>query len=157
DRPLPFVAPDASVSSVSDEHGRAVPFQVLEVEDGLAQLSSRFEPPWPVRVRRRRLAVWANDVPGGGYAGFAAALTTAPAPQPAPHPSDPVRAGDRWMENALVRVEAADDGTFLVRDKRTGVVYRRCGEIEHAGDVGDAFTHQPPRNDLRLTGEKARP
>jgi 2-O-(6-phospho-alpha-D-mannosyl)-D-glycerate hydrolase len=131
---------------------------VLAVEEGVAQLSSRFEPPWPVRVRRLRLAIWAGDVPGGGYAGFEAVLGGAPPLVPAPaSPPDPVRAGERWMENALVRVEAADDGTFLVRDKRTGVVYRRCGELEDTGDVGDAFTHQPPRADLRVTGAQARP
>jgi hypothetical protein len=31
------------------------------------------------------------------------------------------------------------------------------GEIEDTGDVGDAFTHCPPSDDLRVTGAQARP
>jgi hypothetical protein len=133
-----------------------VPFQVLAVEEGLAHLASRYEPPWPVRVRRLRLAVWAGDVPGAGYTAFDVAFAEG-APPATPAPPEPVTAGERWMENARLRVEAADDGTFLVRDKRTGVVYRRCGEIEDEGDVGDAFTHEPPARGLRVTSAQARP
>jgi alpha-mannosidase len=156
DRPMPFVTRAMRVSSVTDDDGRAVPFQVLATDEDLAHLTSRYEPPWPVRVRRIRLALWAADVPGTGYTSFAAALAEA-AVDPPPAPPEPVTAGERWMENALLRVEAADDGTLLVRDKRTGLVYRRCGEVEDTGDVGDAFAHEAPAADRRVTGAQARP
>ena len=156
DRPMPFVTRATGVVALADDEGRAVPFQVLAADEALAHLSSRFEPPWPVRVRRIRLAIWAADVPGAGYTSFEAALAEETAAPP-PTPPSAVTSGERWIENALLRVEAADDGTVLVRDKRTGVIYRRCGEVEDTGDVGDAFAHEAPASDVRVTGAQARP
>jgi alpha-mannosidase len=156
ERPLPFVGRDARVGAVTDPEGRPVPFQVLGEEEATVHLASRYERPWPVRVRRVQLAVWAAEVPGAGYVAFDVHLDAAASPLPA-RPPAPVTAGDRWIENPLLRVEAADDGTLLVRDKRTGVVYRRCGELEDTGDVGDAYNYCPPADDLRLTGAHARP
>ena len=50
DRSLPFVTRATTVLAVADDEGRPVPFQVLAAEEALAHLSSRFEPPWPVRA-----------------------------------------------------------------------------------------------------------
>jgi alpha-mannosidase len=131
-----------------------VPFQVLGAEEGLAHLSSRYDTPWPVRVRRLHLALWAEALPGCGYGAYDVHFGEAASPGP---PPDAAAAGERWIENARLRVEAAEDGTLVVRDKRTGVVYRRCGELEDTGDVGDAFQHRPPGRDLKVTGAQARP
>lgn len=157
DRPVPFVPATASLSAVTDPDGRPVPFQVLGTEKRLAHLSSRYETPWPVRARRVQIALWAADVPACGYAAFDVHFSEAGAAPFAPRPPAAVAAGDRWLENPLLRVDAADDGTLVVRDKTTGVVYRRCGELEDTGDVGDAYTYCPPPEDVRVTSAQARP
>jgi alpha-mannosidase len=156
ERPVPFVSRRAHVAAVTDPGGGAVPFQVLGTEETQAHLFSRYQTPWPVHVRRIQVAVWAAEVPGFGYATFDVHLSETAA-APGPRPPEAVTAGDRWIENPLLRVEVADDGTLMVRDKRTGVVYRRAGELEDTGDAGDAYTHCPPAEDARVTSAQARP
>ncbi|HVR72077.1 MAG TPA: glycosyl hydrolase-related protein [Vicinamibacteria bacterium] len=157
DQPMPLVSRSAAITAVTDGDGRPVSFQLLSVEEGLAHLTSRYETPWPVRVRRMHLALWAEEVPAGGYTSFDVHLSEAAATPFVPRPAGAVSAGDRWLENAWLRVDAGDDGTLVVRDKRTGMVYRRCGELEDTGDVGDAYAYCPPAEDLRVAGTQARP
>jgi mannosylglycerate hydrolase len=157
EQPMPLVSRTAAITAVTDAEGRPAPFQVLAVEEGLAHLSSRYDTPWAVRVRRIHLAIWAADVPAGGYTAFDLHLAEA-APTPlVSRPPAAVSAGERWLENASLRIDAGDDGTLVVRDKRSGVVYRRCGELEDTGDVGDAYTYCPPADDRRVGSAQARP
>jgi alpha-mannosidase len=157
DQPMPLVSRSATITAITDAEGRATAFQVLGVDEGLGHLSSRYETPWPVRVRRFHLALWAANVPPGGYTAFDVHLSDGGPPTLVPRPPDPVSAGDRWLENASLRIDAGDDGTLVVRDKRTGVVYRRCGELEDTGDVGDAYTYCAPADDRRVGSAHARP
>jgi alpha-mannosidase len=54
---------------------------------------------------------------------------------------DPVRAGERELDNGLVAVAVADDGTLDLGDLR-GV-----GRIVAGGDVGDSYNYAPPEAD----------
>jgi len=157
ERPLAFVGRSVGVAAVTDADGRPVAFQILDTEEALAHLTSRYETPWPVRVRRLRLALWANEVPACGYTVYDVHLSEAAASPFVPRPAAPVAGGERWLENPILRLDVADDGTLVVRDKRTGLVYRRCGELEDTGDVGDEYTHCPPAADVRVTSSHARP
>jgi 2-O-(6-phospho-alpha-D-mannosyl)-D-glycerate hydrolase len=154
DLPFVFYPQGETITSVSDAHGRPVPFQLLGVEQRVAYRASRFEPPWPIRVRRFHMALALDDVPSCGFA----ALDAVPGASTGFLPKEPpgVTAGERWMENAFLRVEANADGTLDVHDKRSGVRLRRCGELEDSGDVGDEYNHAPPARDRRVASAEAR-
>ena len=155
DRPARLVPRDARLTAVTDADGRRVAFQVLAEEDVLVHLTSRFEPPWPVRARRLQLAIWVPAVPACGYAACDLRLAVGEAAAAPPAPA-PVASGEDWMDNGLVRVAAGPDGTLEVRDLRRAAVYSRCGELEDAGDVGDEYTFSPPVSDRLVTSAEAR-
>ncbi len=113
---------------------------------------SRLETPWILRARRIRVA-WQGDVPACGYATFdlvieeAATVSDAPDDEVAADqgvPDSEITTGDRWAQNALVRIAINDDGTVDVLDRRTGTQYAQCGELQDDGDVGDEYTYSPP-------------
>ena len=55
-------------------------------------------------------------------------------------PSRPSSANSVGIENAFFRVEAnPDDGTLIVRDQRTSVLYRGWNRFEDEGDRGDLY------------------
>jgi alpha-mannosidase len=62
-----------------------------------------------------------------------------------------VRVEGHTAENALIRVTVNGDGTVDVEDKRSGVRYSRCGELEDVGDVGDEYNYSPPASDRPIT------
>jgi alpha-mannosidase len=84
--------------------------------------------------RRRLLAD--VPVPALGW------TTVTPVEAAAPAPEGPVRASERRLENGLVAVEAAEDGTLRVTGagrRLTGV-----GRLVDGGDAGDLYNYAPP-------------
>ncbi|MGW7483647.1 glycoside hydrolase family 38 N-terminal domain-containing protein [Nonomuraea muscovyensis] len=74
----------------------------------------------------------------------------------APRPADfraiiPVRADGQVLDNGLLRVEVAADGTLSLTGA-DGVTLTGAGRIVDGGDVGDTYNHVPPATD-RLVGE----
>jgi mannosylglycerate hydrolase len=113
---------------------------------------------WEVRVlapsRRRLLA--GVPVPPLGW--------TAAAPRPgrgAPAsgrvagtaPADPVTVGPGRLDNGLVSVEVAADGTLALA--AGGVVVAGVGRLVDGGDAGDLYNYAPPEADL-LVAEPGR-
>jgi alpha-mannosidase len=145
--------PSAELTAITDSEGRGVAFQVLGAEDRVIHLLSRFAPPWAVRARRLRIALWAKDVPSCGYAAFDAWLGGVRTPVPF---TTGVSAGESWLENDRVRVDVNADGTLEVDDRRAGVVLHRCGALLDAGDVGDEYDYCPPPEDRLVTSAEAR-
>jgi len=106
----------------------------------------------PFYARRVRVSVHAPDVPGLGYrqlilAPRLASVTEADSTDDA----SAVRAGPRWLENAHLRVEVADDGALTVVDKATGERYAGLNVYEDCGDVGDEYIFRAPAGDVPLT------
>ena len=58
----------------------------------------------------------------------------------------PVRAGPGRLENGLVSVEVAGDGTLRVRAGE--VVLEGVGRLVDGGDAGDLYNYAPPEHDL---------
>ncbi|MFG2000414.1 alpha-mannosidase [Spirillospora sp. NPDC048911] len=59
----------------------------------------------------------------------------------------PVRAeGDDVLDNGLLRVQIAGDGTFSVRSAE-GLVVEGLGRVMEGGDLGDTYNYAPPRLD----------
>jgi mannosylglycerate hydrolase len=120
---------------------------------------------WEVRVvapPRRRLQA-AVPVPALGWTAVAAspgrgALVPpvgggpgrgARVPPVAPGPPDPVVAGPGRLDNGLVSVEVAGDGTLRVRAGEVEVA--GVGRLVDGGDAGDLYNYAPPVQDLLVT------
>jgi len=115
------------------------------------------EASWEVRVvappRRRLLA--AVPVPALGWKAVAASPGRGTLPPPvtsawpgggAGRPADPVVAGPGRLDNGLVSVEVAGDGTLRVRAGE--VTLDGVGRLVDGGDAGDLYNYAPPTEDL---------
>jgi 2-O-(6-phospho-alpha-D-mannosyl)-D-glycerate hydrolase len=108
---------------------------------------------WEVRVlappRRQLLAAvpvpplgWTAAAPRPGRGDLVAPLRARP---DAAGLVDPVVAGPGRLDNGLVAVEVADDGTLEVRAGRT--VLGRVGRLVDGGDAGDLYNYAQPAID----------
>lgn len=152
DRPVVFWPKGNSISAVTGHDEQPVPFEILDEVDTTTFVLSRREPPWPLLVRRVRLA-WMGSLPPSGYGVFDCKLSPESAGPGQQHGA--LASTDRSAENEHIRLTVNDDGTVDVVDKRSGRSYRRCGELEDVGDVGDEYTYAPPARDQRITSADA--
>ncbi|HEX2373361.1 MAG TPA: alpha-mannosidase [Actinomycetota bacterium] len=116
---------------------------------------------WEVRVlappRRRLLA--AVPVPALGWTVATARPGRGRLPAPVAGPAgddrtaEPVVAGLGWLDNGLLSVVVAADGTLELR--AGGVVHAGVGRLVDGGDAGDLYNYAPPDDDL-LVGEPER-
>jgi alpha-mannosidase len=63
--------------------------------------------------------------------------------------ADPVTTGPGSLDNGLVRVEVAGDGTLRV--EAGGAVLEGVGRLVDRGDAGDLYNYAPPERDLLVT------
>ncbi|HVL66169.1 MAG TPA: glycosyl hydrolase-related protein [Vicinamibacterales bacterium] len=152
DAPVVFHPREATVTGVTLPDGTPVPFQRLEELEVISWVKSRYETPWALHARRIRFAA-EIDLPACGYT---AVDLLVGGNAPAAPATAPVAVAGRTIENGLLRVTVAEDGTAEVLDKRTGKTYARCGELLDEGDVGDEYNYSPPRNDTAVTGTALR-
>lgn len=89
--------------------------------------------------QRAEIGFVARDVPGYGYRVYRIEMGDA-APAAAV-------TGARTIENEFFRVEAADDGTLTVTDRRDGRVLRGLNRIVDGGDRGDEYNYCAPERD----------
>jgi mannosylglycerate hydrolase len=114
------------------------------------------EASWEVRVvapPRRRLQA-AVPVPALGWTAVAASpgrgALVAPVTRGRPGPDpDPVVARPGRLDNGLISVEVADDGTLRVRAGQVEVA--GVGRLVDGGDAGDLYNYAPPAQDLLVT------
>lgn len=144
DAPLSFFPRGSGIVSITDPGGAVIPFQEIRREARIEQWTSRIELPLAVQVERLHL-VCAVTLPPAGFLAFDAQVGARS------QPAAPPRASERTIENDLLRIEANDDGTLHVLDKRSGASYPNLLEIEDVGDVGDEYNFSPPANDSRQT------
>ncbi|WP_445525129.1 glycoside hydrolase family 38 N-terminal domain-containing protein [Streptomyces cyslabdanicus] len=123
-------------------------FDVAEVREALGA-------DWRERRLRVRIVtppgatvpVWAQ-VPPLGYAAVRPAAEGSPiSAEPPPHD---VRSDGRVLDNGLVRIEVAGDGTFGLRGP-DGTVTAGLGALVDGGDLGDTYNYAPPAADLLVT------
>jgi mannosylglycerate hydrolase len=64
----------------------------------------------------------------------------------------PLLTQNQSIENEFYRVEAnVQDGTLLVTDKRTNVIFSGLNRFIDGGDVGDLYTYCPPEQDTVIS------
>ncbi|SFJ38532.1 alpha-mannosidase [Streptosporangium canum] len=101
--------------------------------------------PWRVRTRAEPVVTVAAQVTVAPFG--RTVLTSVPASQPAPAPDSPgwARPAEGTLDNGLLRVTVAPDGTLsLFAD---GAEAHGVGRVVDGGDAGDTYNHAPPRPD----------
>jgi len=88
-----------------------------------------------------RVAFRAPAVPGLGVA------VLEPAERQRVAMETTVRAGPRSLDNGLLALTVARDGTVTLADRRTGLLYPSLLRLESAGDAGDTYTWAPRARD----------
>ncbi len=68
-------------------------------------------------------------------------------------PESSLKVNGLQVENDLIGVTIATNGTFTVTDKATGKSYANLGLIEDTGDSGDEYNYSYPDVDRRYTSE----
>jgi hypothetical protein len=134
---LESVETDATLWEVErDEDGELLAPGARAELDALAMSAA---PGARVRVRMRsaptqKIVAHVTDVPGYGW------QVWAPAPLSVPK----VTVASNTLDNGLVRVEPADDGTWAFNGQPG------FGRIVHGGDVGDTYNWCPPEDDREI-------
>jgi len=83
------------------------------------------------------IAFLAEDVPPCGYRLY----TFAEGKEK--EPKAPLRSGGKAIENEFFRVTPNSDGTVNLKDKETGITYRKLNFFEDVEDVGDEYDYSP--------------
>ncbi|MEV1332626.1 hypothetical protein AB0J20_23975 [Micromonospora costi] len=131
---------DATLTFEVARHGDPA-FDVEDVRLALARAGHADR--WRVRiVAAPRATVAARvDLPALGH------TAVRPVAEAAPEPADAVRvAGDRVLDNGLLRVDVAEDGTLRLTTP-DGIRVEGVGRIVDGGDVGDSYNYAPPAAD----------
>lgn len=130
----------------------AGPFDVAEVRAALARDGGADWRDRRLRVRilsaaQRTVPVWA-EVPPLGHAAVRPPDPAAGAFAALP-PHD-VRAEGRVLDNGLLRIEVAADGTFALTGA-DGVTAAGLGALVDGGDLGDTYNYAPPAADVLVS------
>jgi mannosylglycerate hydrolase len=101
--------------------------------------------------QRAEIGFVASDVPGYGYRIYTMAAAASKPPPPA-------RSADgRAISNDFFSVEAQDDGTITVRDKRSGITLAGLNHFVDGGDRGDEYNYCVPESDTLVDAPDAPP
>lgn len=139
---------DAADYTLIGPDGDAVPFSVAAATEVVVAdaLNRRKE------LLRDRISFVASDVPPLGVAAY----RLVPATPDRSSPSTPAGSarGERWLENAVLRVEVTPDGRLAVTDRATGRRFDGLLELLDDGDAGDEYGFGPlPGDQPRSPGQ----
>ncbi|GIO97872.1 glycosyl hydrolase [Paenibacillus lautus] len=137
---------DLSGRVLVNVQGQAVPCTVedLGLQFGYDLPDDRFRQPY--MCRRVRLTFEASSIPAMGLTTYAWVKSEE---KPAEVASLISKAN--VMENELIKIEIAKDGSFSLTDKKNGQVYRDLGVYENTGDIGNEYMYKQPDGEAALT------
>ncbi|WP_310831457.1 alpha-mannosidase [Paenibacillus pedocola] len=138
---------DLSGRVLVDDRGKVLACTVedLGLEFGYDLPDDRFRQPY--MCRRVKITFEAADVPALGLRAYAWVVQQAAA---VPAASTLIN-GEHVLENAALRVEVAEDGSFSLHHKLSGAVYRDLGIYENTGDIGNEYMYRQPDGEIPLT------
>ncbi|MEK8131864.1 alpha-mannosidase [Paenibacillus filicis] len=113
----------------------------------------RFRQPYMARVVR--VTLLAEQVPALGYRTYAFVPESAAGVRNVRTLAGLTdgHAGERLLENEFLSVTVLDNGSYTVRDKRSGQVFSGLGIYEDSGDIGNEYIFRAPDGDEPLTTE----
>ncbi|MGG4092857.1 alpha-mannosidase [Paenibacillus lautus] len=137
---------DLSGRVLVNAQGQAVPCTVqdLGLQFGYDLPDDRFRQPY--MCRRVRLTFEASAIPAMGLTTYAWVKSEV---KPAEVAS--LISKSNVMENELIKIEIAEDGSFSLTDKKNGQVYRDLGVYENTGDIGNEYMYKQPDGEAALT------
>ncbi|MDR6878785.1 alpha-mannosidase [Bacillus sp. 3255] len=129
-----------------DEHGVEIPCAVEDagLQFGYELPDDKFRQPY--MCRKVRLTFEAGKVPSLGLKTYAWVMKASTLP-----PTSSLLIGDRTLENEVLKVTIADDGSFAVTDKTNGRTYRDLGVYENTGDIGNEYMYKQPDGETART------
>ncbi len=122
--------------TLTDGQGQRIPVQILDVtskRDPLSRLA-------PDRENFLSLSFRPNDVGGLGFKRYDLNISE---DEPDQTMKDGVRCTDTSIENDLIKVEMAQNGTITITDKKSGEKFQRLLEFEDSEDIGDSYDYCP--------------
>ncbi|AJS57689.1 alpha-mannosidase [Paenibacillus sp. IHBB 10380] len=139
---------DLSGRVLVDEQGSALDVSVVDLGllFGYDLPDDKFRQPY--MCRRVKLTFQAKNIPALGLRTYAWVRRSE---ELLPSANDSLLTGDRIMENAAMKVEIANDGSFSLTDKSTGRIYRDLGVYENTGDIGNEYMYKQPEGEEALT------
>ncbi|MGY5855494.1 MAG: glycoside hydrolase family 38 C-terminal domain-containing protein [Candidatus Thorarchaeota archaeon] len=142
--------------TLTNEQGQIIPVQLLDAtsrRDPLSRLA-------PDRETFLSLAFKADDVGGLGFTRYDLNISE---DEPDQSMNDGVKCTETSIENSLVKVDMAQNGTITVTDKKSGQEFRGLLEFEDSEDIGDSYDYCPAVNhqsirysDISVSIEKGR-
>lgn len=105
----------------------------------------------PYMCRRVRITFQAEDVPALGLRAYAWVRREGAASGSIPQNAGSLLTGHHVMENAAIKIEIAEDGSFALIDKISGRTYRDLGVYEDTGDIGNEYMYRQPEGEQALT------
>ncbi len=129
--------------------GSEVPYQLIKRDDGYGITYTKYSYPHQTWVDRWKILVSADRLPAMGYRGYSVVRD-----EPATPARTSLKVGKTSLENDLVKVAVASNGTLTVTDKATGEVLPGLNSFEDSGDKGDEYTFCPPDKDTVVLSKK---
>jgi mannosylglycerate hydrolase len=145
DRPI---LPDPKFRGLSvrplDNH-ESLPVQIESVTRATV-IRPLYSGPSSERPGTRVPVSFAAKIPAYGYQVYAVRPEAQPN-KPLNSAHSPLVSSPSVLENEYLRVEISANGTFIVKDKASGQVFRDLGYFEDGGDCGDGYNYSYPPED----------
>ncbi|MEK3881708.1 alpha-mannosidase [Paenibacillus sp. PL2-23] len=141
-----------------NERGEPVACEVedLGLQFGYDLPDDRFRQPY--MCRRVKLTFQAVSVPALGWRTYAWAQGEGAAEGEAlADNQSSLLIGEKVLDNGRIRIEIAEDGSFMLEDKASGRTYRDLLVFEDTGDIGNEYMYRQPDGEQAITtkGKKA--
>ena len=137
---------------IVDSDGNEIPFQILGREEGYSITYSRYSYPEQFWADKWKILVAAGDLPPLGYRKYRIKKSELNSCY-----ESKVKAGENFIENQYLLVEAREDGSLSITDKQTGQVYSPVNYFEDVGDRGDEYTFCPVDGDRAVMSGSSKP
>jgi alpha-mannosidase len=130
--------PEYNTIELLDDAGERVPVQILRRTQCLRKELSPIVLPKDVPISRYTVAAHLTDVPACGYRVYTARMLKR-LPK-----TDGGMAIVGGIQNELLHVQVAADGTLTITDKQTGAIFNRLNFFRDEGDIGDQYNYYKP-------------
>lgn len=128
-------------------NGDALPFAVLETTPLMVRRLNPKRLPKLLPIWRHRVLVQAPEMPATGFAVASLVRHKGDAAARAHAPEQTLR-----LENGMLEVEIADNGTLAVRLAGTDVHFANLLQFEDTADTGNEYIYMQPPGDVALRG-----
>lgn len=130
---------------ILDDKGNFVPIQFNDIPVNNNVLIHRAKDvPCYYRTKRIPIQFQAINIPPFGYKVF----SVLPEKKNATILAENLHT--KMLQNEYILVKVNSDGTFDLKDKRTGCTFTRLNQFEDSGEVGDAYIRKVPLNNTMV-------